>query len=551
MWELGTLISESVNIGQVNEDWAKISANCVKCWDEEDEVTRAIRRRQNSNKCEIPMQTLQDPAGYVYEAVASNRVEGATARAYYMDESGNEVFWADADYYNEVNPQVTNEYGEYAWMTPVGSWRVRVTKDGYHDGDSLSDPEANAAGWLPVPPPQMAVNIPLVSKAAPTVSEVAAAPNVIKVRFSQYMDIAQLESEPGLVTVTQNGSPVSVKLTFDDKEVCPTAPGVYFGRELSITREDGGVFAGTVALNVSAALKNYTGTGLAAAYSTQQNVKPVVGSLVHSYPNQFGTNVGKDSQIVLLALDTQGAPISGVTVSVQSVVGGSLTLKNTTAVSDENGRTVFNVRGRSSGSDVLTFSAGIGVTTQMNTTVANIATNAPATPTANLSDWQVVSVGTQLIITAEPGVTIYYTTDDTCPCTEGPGRKEYTGPITINGSGFYRIAAYTEEGGYSERLNLHISVDSETGIVASRSGGTVSYSIENAPSTGTAYVMIAQYQGQQMTGVWMSGVINFANSPVLAGSSGDAFNDAVGRAYQVFLLDAGTCEPLCSAVELS
>ena len=562
VWELGTLISELVNMNQTDDDWDNINSYCYRCKDDDNSGSGGGSNNNNNNNNNgrpkggggLRMPVLRDPAGYVYEAVTSNRVEGATARAYYMDESGNEVFWADADYYNEVNPQTTDEYGEYAWMTPAGSWRVRVTKDGYQDGDSLSDPEANAAGWLPVPPPQMAVNIPLVSKAAPTVSETAAAPNVIKVRFSQYMDISQLQSEPGLVTVTQNGSPVSVRFTFDDAEASPTAPGVYYGRELSITREDGGVFAGTVTLNISAALKNYTGTSFTAPYSAALDVKPIVGSLVHSYQNQFGMSVGEDSQIVLLALDTQGDPISGVTVSVQSVVGDSLKLESTSAVSDENGRAVFNVRGRSSGTDVLTFSAGIGVTTRMNTSVANIATNAPAKPTADLSDWQTVSAGTQLTITAGPGVTIYYTTDDTCPCTEGEGRKVYTGPITITGSGFYRIAAYTEEGGYSERLNLHIIVEGNAGITsiaASRSTGTVNYSIVNAPSTGTAYVMIAQYQGQQTTEVWMSEAINFAVAPVLAGNCGNAFTDAAGCTYKVFLLDGSTYAPLCSAVELS
>ena len=54
---------------------------------------------------------------------------------------------------------------------------------------------------------------------------------------------------------------------------------------------------------------------------------------------------------------------------------------------------------------------------------------------------------------------IYYTTNNTCPCTASAERKIYEGPIEINEDTFFRIAAWTEAGGYSERLNLHIKVE--------------------------------------------------------------------------------------------
>jgi len=72
----------------------------------------------------------------------------------------------------------------------------------------------------------------------------------------------------------------------------------------------------------------------------------------------------------------------------------------------------------------------------------------------------VVEEGTQLILTY-PGtedVVIYYTTNNTCPCSDENDRKIYDGPVTITEDTFFRIAAWTAAGGYSERLNLHITI---------------------------------------------------------------------------------------------
>ena len=65
---------------------------------------------------------------------------------------------------------------------------------------------------------------------------------------------------------------------------------------------------------------------------------------------------------------------------------------------------------------------------------------------------------------ATQGATIYYTTDNTCPCKtpeEGGTRMEYTGPITVTESAKYRICAYKEGmsfDDYSERLNIDVTV---------------------------------------------------------------------------------------------
>ena len=73
-----------------------------------------------------------------------------------------------------------------------------------------------------------------------------------------------------------------------------------------------------------------------------------------------------------------------------------------------------------------------------------------------------VPKGSKLTLTTTTeGATIYYTTDDTCPCDANGTRRVYTGPISVTGDTKYRIAAYKEGmpfDEYSERLNLAVSV---------------------------------------------------------------------------------------------
>ena len=67
------------------------------------------------------------------------------------DENGtNARFWSEAPEYDQVNPQITEYDGYYAWDTPTGWWQVRLHKDGYQDARSV---------WLPVLPVQLGVNL--------------------------------------------------------------------------------------------------------------------------------------------------------------------------------------------------------------------------------------------------------------------------------------------------------------------------------------------------------------------------------------------------------
>jgi hypothetical protein len=118
--------------------------------------------KENSEEFE----PIIDPSGYVFEAVASNRIEGATVTLI-----GADGQYFDAGNYGQENPLTSDRDGRYSWDVPEGNWFVQVYKPGYESGDSGNDPAAtvtiNGKNYLPVLPPQLDVNIALTSPLRP------------------------------------------------------------------------------------------------------------------------------------------------------------------------------------------------------------------------------------------------------------------------------------------------------------------------------------------------------------------------------------------------
>lgn len=402
-----------------------------------------------------------DPAGFVYEAVYSNRVAGLTAKVFYKGEDGEPVFWEEAALYGEVNPQITDEYGQFAWMTTLGEWLVVIyDADGNPIADSRNDPAA-VDGWLPVPPPQMKVYIGITSDMAPTVSAAGASTGKVQVTFDQYMDIGYILSNPTLVCVMQDGERVEVDISFSDQEERPAADGVFYGRVMVLTRKDGKAFSGdNIRVTVGGGVKNYAGTAMGTDYdSGAMTATQVAKTLEHSYPNRLVVKQGVTETIALRVIDENGLTMAGVTVTASASVDGVLTFESLTGVTDANGRVTFKLTGVAAGDTVLSFTTDSGVSCEMNARTVTEPAEKPQKPTSNIDDYMIVPAGTVLTFScATPDAVIYYTTDNTCPCSDSSERYIYTGEITLTQSGFYRVAAYTEAGGYSERLNIHVIV---------------------------------------------------------------------------------------------
>ncbi|MCH4890289.1 hypothetical protein EZV73_22090 [Acidaminobacter sp. JC074] len=101
---------------------------------------------------------LIDPSGYVEDAETGSRLEGVTVIC--------EVFendtWSEwnAALYGQINPQITNEEGEYGWMVPAGTYRVKAVKDGYEPYITTEDERAHIKSIV-IPPVRTDVNFEL------------------------------------------------------------------------------------------------------------------------------------------------------------------------------------------------------------------------------------------------------------------------------------------------------------------------------------------------------------------------------------------------------
>jgi len=141
---------------------------------------------------------IWDPSGYVYEGMPENRVEGAIATVLEKNAATGEWDVWDADWYGQTNPLTTDARGQYGWDVPEGKWKVKYEKEGYVTAYSAE---------LEVPPPQLEVNVPLVSYDPPQAQRAKAAPGgaYVDVYFSKPIDAASITSDAMAVSLESGG----------------------------------------------------------------------------------------------------------------------------------------------------------------------------------------------------------------------------------------------------------------------------------------------------------------------------------------------------------
>ena len=183
---------------------------------------------------------------------------------------------------------------------------------------------------------------------------------------------------------------------------------------------------------------------------------------------------GSDFELVAHVTDKAGKPFAGAKVSVGLESSAICSVDATQAVTGEDGAATFALHGALPGLTTLTATVdGTALSKQVDVRVSAEAVR-PARPVATIGattfgawspkeNYITVPKGTKLELSAEDGTTIWYTTNDTCPCRD-EGRVKYTEPIALDSNMYVRIAAqrpgmsYSE---YSERLNITITVTDE------------------------------------------------------------------------------------------
>ena len=146
--------------------------------------------------------------------------------------------------------QITDENGFYQWGVPEGLWFVTAEYAGLtgdSDGDSAAVIRALDRDLLPVLPPQLDVNIPLVDPSAPVVEAVRYTTEGVYVTFSKYMN------EAGTAASVLSKGSYSVYSVSDDTELVITGiESVELGHSPANRDVDETTYTRTVLLRVDA-----------------------------------------------------------------------------------------------------------------------------------------------------------------------------------------------------------------------------------------------------------------------------------------------------------
>lgn len=399
-----------------------------------------------------------DPSGYVYEAVPSNRLSGVMATIYYKelaedmygDVSEKVIKW-DAEAYAQSNPLFTDADGMYQWDVPQGEWQVRFEKEGY---------DVATTEWLPVPPPQLDVNIGMVQTVRPEILNARAYAQAIEVEFDKYMDPATLVASN--IAVIANGATVDGEVTFLNAE--ENADGETFASILRFEAAEP-FSSEVVTLMVSNKVTSYAGIRMEENFVQEFTIEPEVDEMkVPEYVDAF---VGENGSLNISILPAEA--VAGKRVFIESSspivnIPESVTI-------DENGRATVSFSGELPGSVAISYHIeGSHFEAPQTWLSFTVLVETTAVPAASLENESIVVEGTLIELNSSTEDSeIWYTLDGTDP-RDSDTRILYTGAIEINEE--TTINAYAIADGYldSPTVSYHFTLDQGTSIESIRTG---------------------------------------------------------------------------------
>ncbi len=382
---------------------------------------------------------VHDPSGFVYEGVSSNRLEGVMASCYYKetvedmygDLHENVVLW-DAEQYAQENPLFTDENGMYRWDVPQGLWQVKFEKEGY---------QTTYSEWLPVPPPQLEVNIGMAQNKQPEVKAARAYEDGIDVEFDKYMQPDGLTIEN--IFVTKNGETVAGTVTLLNEEQAYEDNSTTYASKVRFVPETSFLTTDEVLLTVSRKVKSYAGIQMESDYTQSFDIEKEVKSIVADSLIKVAYNGDKEITVSALPYDAaigKKMIVKNSSSIITSVSADTLTL-------DENGQAALTLNGDLPGTAMLTFTlADVDVQASSTVQVVSPELLMTASPKATRASGTAVYRGTEVGLTcATEGAVIYYTLDGSCPCDENAPRMIYEHPIAINEDMTIKAMAVVED----------------------------------------------------------------------------------------------------------
>ena len=360
--------------------------------------------------CDVPI----DPSGYVYEGVTTNRVQGATATIYYKEpiyEWGEivgerEVKW-DAEEYAQENPLFTDENGMYRWDVPQGVWQVKFEKEGY---------EPTQSEWLPVPPPQLDVNIAMTQLAQPEVNGAKAFSQGVEIEFDKYMMPESLTTDN--IIVQKNGTVIegTVKLLDEEKADDSKKAATYASKALFEVPE-GQELTSTdvILLTIKKAVKSYAGITMEQNYQQELDVLPIVRKIEADAGDKINVTYGGERKLTVAAKPGEAA--KGKILTVKSLSESIVKVGAETLTLDQDGQAELTITGELPGSTALAFTIeDSDVKGQITVNVKEAADLITLAPTASRISGAEVYSGDQIKLESETnGAKIYYTLDGTNP----------------------------------------------------------------------------------------------------------------------------------------
>ncbi len=419
----------TIKLNQLYQQNEYAEKRCSKKEDDEEEnpeEEKAIPKDLAPEPTTKDVTPIHDPSGYVYEAVTSNRLPGVTATIY--EQEADTTPW-DAEDYSQVNPQVTDETGLYRWDVPMGNWQVRFVKEGY---------ETVQTEWLPVPPPQLEINIPMSQGVAPKVTKAYGTESGITMTFSKYMRPATIEENDWVTAQIETPSPlrtgdnaanagdaVTGSLDMVDLEEDPYTSQSYASKVMLVPEKP--LKAGDVVLlTVKKDVESYCGVTMVADQTLHVVIEPDMGIQVDS----------------LIVVDYGSTHTLDVTVSPASATAGKVLQVMTTSpliasvdhqevTLDAEGHGQIVVGGELPGSasvQIVLPEADLQASTEVYVVRGETVAHKPK---ASKPTESTVERGFQLkLTTSTAGATIYYTLDGSDP-TESTTRKTYNAPIVL------------------------------------------------------------------------------------------------------------------------
>ena len=413
--------------------------------------------KPNSSKWNSNMNSkpVRDPSGFVYEAVSSNRLEGVKTTCFYKEEVEdmygdlyeNVVVW-DAENYAQENPLFTDADGKYAWDVPQGLWQVKYEKEGY---------ETTYSEWLPVPPPQLEVNVGMRQLRQPVVQSVKACTDGIDITFDKYMDPATLTTKN--IFVTKGGQTVGGKIELLNADCGYQTPDQQYASKIRFVPATPLTLTDKVQLTIRRTVESYAGLQMEQDYTQPFDVEQRLTAIIADTL----VYIAEGSEQTITVSITPAAAAKGKTLQVIGSDNNIVSYQTGELTLDANGQVSIVVTAIVPGSSSIRFNLTDDDELTATTTiiVRNSVSTTVADPKASRMSGTEVYRGAEIKLTCQTaGATILYTLDGSCPCdAQNTNVLTYTGPITATGSELTIKAMAVANGmGESDVAEFHYKV---------------------------------------------------------------------------------------------